>query len=48
MKYTKQQAKLLKNKDMNGYTKYILPVPDVKIVDGYFIIESKMNLKTKN
>ena len=43
MKYTKQQAEILKNKDMDGYTKYNRPLPDVEIVDGFYIIPSKMN-----
>ena len=43
MKYTKEQAKRLKNKGMNGYTKYQRPLAKVTIKDGYFIIESKMN-----
>ena len=43
MKYTKKQAEKLKKKGMNGYTKYNRPLPDVKIENGYFIIESKMN-----
>ena len=45
MKYTKQQAEKLKNKGMNGYTKYDRPIPDVIIKDGFYIIESKMNTK---
>ena len=45
MKYTKQQAEKLKNKGMNGYTKYDRPTPDVIIKDGFYIIESKMNTK---
>lgn len=43
MKYTKQQAEKLKNKGMNGYTKHDRPLPDVKIKDGFYIIESKLN-----
>lgn len=43
MKYTKQQAERLKKKDMGGYTKYNRPLPDVKIVDGFFIVPSKLN-----
>lgn len=43
MKYTKQQAEKLKNKGMNGYTKYNRPLPDVTIKDGFYIIESKLN-----
>ena len=45
MKYTKQQAEKLKNKGMNGYTKYDRPIPDLIIKDGFYIIESKMNPK---
>lgn len=43
MKYTKEQAKRLKNKGMEGYTKYQRPLAEVTIKDRYFIIESKMN-----
>lgn len=43
MKYTKQQAEKLKNKGLKGYTKYFRPLPDVQIVDGFFIVSSKMN-----
>ena len=44
MKYTKAQAETLKRKSMNGYSKYNRPMPDVKIKDGFYIIESKINL----
>lgn len=44
MKYTKQQAEKLKKKAMDGYTKYNRPMLDVIIKDGYYIIESKINL----
>lgn len=44
MKYTKQQAEKLKKKAMDGYSKYNRPMPDVIIKDGYYIIESKINL----
>lgn len=43
MKYTKEQAKRLKDKGMNGYTRLNRPIPDVKIKDGFYIVESKMN-----
>ena len=43
MKYTPEQAKKLKSKGMNGFTKYNRFIPDVKIDNGYYIIESKMN-----
>ena len=43
MKYTKDQAKKLKDKNMPGYTKYNRPMPDIIIKDGYYIIESKIN-----
>ena len=43
MKYTKQQAERLKNKDLDGYTKHNRPLPDVIIKDGFYIVESKMN-----
>ena len=45
MKYTKQQAEKLKNKGMDGFTKYNRPLPDVQIVDGFYIVPSKMNTK---
>lgn len=48
MKYTKEQAKRLKNKNMNGYTRSNPKIIDVKIKDGFYIIESKMNYKTTN
>lgn len=43
MKYTKEQAKRLKDKGMNGYTRCVRPIPDVEIKDGFYIVESKMN-----
>jgi len=43
MKYTKEQAKKLKTKGMDGFTKYNRLLPDVKIVDGFYIVPSKMN-----
>jgi len=43
MKYTKEQAKKLKNKGMDGFTKYNRPLPDIEIVDGFYIVPSKMN-----
>lgn len=45
MKYTKQQAEKLKTKGMDGFTKYNRPLPDVQIVDGFYIVPSKMNTK---
>lgn len=45
MKYTKQQAESLKKKGMNSYTRYDRPLPDVIIKDGFYIVESKMNLQ---
>lgn len=45
MKYTKQQAEKLKTKGMDGFTKYNRPLPDVTIVDGFYIVPSKMNTK---
>jgi hypothetical protein len=45
MKYTKEQAKKLKTKGMDGFTKYNRPLADVKIVDGFYIVPSKMNSK---
>ena len=44
MKYTAEQKIQLKNKGMNGFTKYNGPLPNITIVDGYYIIESKMNV----
>lgn len=48
MKYTKEQAKRLKNENMDGYTRSNPKLIDVKIKDGFYIIESKMNYKTTN
>lgn len=48
MKYTKDQAKRLKNKNMNGYTRSNPKLIDVKIKDGFYIIESKMNYNISN
>ena len=45
MKYTPEQKLRLKNKDIGGFTKYNRPKPLVKIVDEFYIIESKMNYK---
>jgi len=47
MKYTKEQSQRLKNKGMNGFTKYDRPLKEVTIENGYFIIESKMNRTDK-
>jgi len=44
MKYTKEQAQKLKDKNLNGYTKYYRPIADIVIKDGFYIIESKLNL----
>jgi len=44
MKYTKEQAKHLKDKRMNGYTKYIRYwIPTIIHNGQYYIIESKIN-----
>ena len=43
MKYTAEQKKRLKSKDMDGFTKYNRPVKPITIKDGFYIIESKMN-----
>ena len=43
MKYTKEQAKRLKNKNMDGYTRYDRPLPKITIKDGFYIIPSKIN-----
>lgn len=45
MKYTKEQAKRLKDKGMNGFTRYFRPLPTVRIDGEYYIVESKMNQK---
>lgn len=44
MRYTKQQAEWLKKKGIDQYSKYSRPMPDITIKDGYYIIESKINL----
>lgn len=44
MKYTKQQTELLKRKNLGGFTKYFRPIPDITIKNGFYIIESKMNM----
>lgn len=44
MKYTKAQAEMLKKKGIDRYSKYNRPLPDITIKDGYYIIESKINL----
>jgi hypothetical protein len=43
MKYTEEQKKQLKDKNMNGFTKHDRPIPVITIKDGYYIIQSKMN-----
>ena len=43
MKYTKEQAERLKNKAMDGFTKYDRPLPQITIKDEFYIIESKIN-----
>jgi len=43
MKYTEEQKKRLKNKGMNGFTKYDRFIPSVKIEGEFYIVESKMN-----
>jgi len=45
MKYTEDQKIQLKNKRIGGFTKYNRPKPLVKIVDEFYIVESKMNYK---
>jgi hypothetical protein len=47
MKYTPEQAQLYKDKIIKGIDKKIEIIPEVKIVNGFFIIESKMNFKRK-
>jgi hypothetical protein len=46
MKYTPEEAKRLKNKGMSGFHKYNKWIPTVTIKDGYYIVESKMNINT--
>jgi len=44
MKYTSEQAKRLKKKGMHGfnkYNKYVIPL--VKVKNGFYIVESKLN-----
>lgn len=43
MKYTPEQAKQLKQKGMNRFTKYNRFLPDIKIINGFYIVESKIN-----
>ena len=43
MKYTKEQAEKLKRKNMNKYTRWVRWYPDIKIENGYYILESKIN-----
>lgn len=43
MKYTAEQKKHLKNKNMGGFTKYDRHIPSITIKDGFYIIESKLN-----
>jgi|JI10StandDraft_1071094.scaffolds.fasta_scaffold1854752_2 hypothetical protein len=47
MKYTKEQAIKYKNKTIKGIDKKIEIIPDVRTVNGFFIIQSKMNFKKK-
>lgn len=44
MKYTEEQKKRLKRKGMQGFTCHNRFIPSVKIIDGYYIVESKMNV----
>lgn len=47
MKYTAEQKEKLKRKGMSGFTKYNNKfIPDVKIDNGYYIVESKLNYKS--
>ena len=39
----REQAKRLKDKGMNGYTKHDRPLTPVIIIGEYYIIESKLN-----
>lgn len=43
MKYTKEQALKLKNKGMGKYSSANRYYPETKIIDGFYVIESKMN-----
>ena len=47
MKYTTEQAIKYKDKIIKGIDKKIDIIPDVIIVNGFYIIESKMNFKRK-
>ena len=47
MKYTTEQAIKYKDKTIKGIDKKEYVIPDVIIVNGFFIIESKMNFKRK-
>jgi hypothetical protein len=47
MRYTKAQAAHLKEKGLDRYNAIYKTIPEVKIIDGYFVIESKMNKKSK-
>jgi len=45
MKYTEEQKKRLKNKGMNGFTKYdiFIKEPNITTKDGFYVIDSKIN-----
>ncbi len=47
MKYTLEQAIKYKDKIIKGIDKKIEIIPEVKIVNGFYIIQSKMNFKRK-
>lgn len=48
MKYTPKQAKILKEKGMNRFTKYnSIFLRNITIKEGFYIIESKMNIIKK-
>jgi hypothetical protein len=45
MKYTEEQKKRLKRKGILTFHKHNFKIPSVTIVDGFYIVESKMNQK---
>jgi hypothetical protein len=45
MKYTEEQKKKLKKKDMQRFHKCNSFIPTIIIKDGFFIVESKINGK---
>lgn len=43
MKYTAEEKKRLKTNKLNRFPRYNRFIPDEKIKDGFYIVESKMN-----